>query len=743
MLVFIAFFIQNSEIIVFWTTLLDGDSMKIKNLYIFLTLIIFTFSAYADNPGEVASEEVATQEEAVEQVVSEETSSTETDTAVENEDGAVVLEKVVVTGSKIKKSQVEGPLPLLVITKEDIDNSGFRNITEALQSIPSANQYTQNESLNNNFTPNANELDLRNLGPGRVLFLINGRRTADYPIPFNNAGNIVNTGVVPAGLVDRIEVLSQGASAIYGSDAVSGVVNIITVQGKDYSEFQLYSSQTEHGGDNITQATFTTGGFFGNSSWTLGINGEVRDPMYFADRDGFNSFTNDPGYGSAYVAPRAGLVWYTQAAAGGYNRYFGSEEFGIPCSSMSPDFFDFDKQDPEFNYRGSYPGRFCGHDYGSDRFGGTSATMSNEREDASAMFSFTHNFDNGITFDSRFYTYTDSAYYRSEVNRYLFMSGGILDPRRIGQFIATSNDPANQIDFADQTGYNQVSYFLRYFSANNAPNAEARTDVEEELMDGFMGLSGTTARGYEWSVGVNSTNYDYEADKQTFTDKMYDYFEERMCIAPASGKEHFHNAHPGGYVEHVLHITDLVVQIWDLWGKNGASIDDFDKEELIFAALHHDLGKVGGLAEDYYVPNESDWHRKNQGLIYRHNPNIQYMTVTDRAIWLLQHFDIKMSENEYLGLRLTDGMYDEGNIQYLKAYAPEKKLKTNMPHILHQADMATTRIEYEDWIRENTKEEIKVQGRVDNIKKAVTMEETSEQLSKKSKDLFEELFGDK
>ena len=57
--------------------------------------------------------------------------------------------------------------------------------------------------------------------------------------------------------------------------------------------------------------------------------------------------------------------------------------------------------------------------------------------------------------------------------------------------------------------------------------------------------------------------------------------------------------------------------------------------------------------------------------------------------------------------------------------------------------MATTRIEYEDWIRENTKEEIKVQGRVDNIKKAVTMEETSEQLSKKSKDLFEELFGDK
>ena len=122
------------------------------------------------------------------------------------------------------------------ITKEDIDNSGFRNITEALQSIPSANQYTQNESLNNNFTPNANELDLRNLGPGRVLYLINGRRTADYPLPYNNAGNINNIGIVPAGLIDRIEILSQGASAIYGSDAVTGVVNVITVKGKDFQE---------------------------------------------------------------------------------------------------------------------------------------------------------------------------------------------------------------------------------------------------------------------------------------------------------------------------------------------------------------------------------------------------------------------------------------------------------------------------------------------------------------------------
>jgi len=100
---------------------------------------------------------------------------------------------------------------------------------------------------------------------------------------------------------------------------------------------------------------------------------------------------------------------------------------------------------------------------------------------------------------------------------------------------------------------------------------------------------------------------------------MYDYFEDRMCLAPASGKEHYHNAMVGGYVEHVLHVTKFAVTLKELWEHNGAIID-FTDEELIFATLHHDLGKVGDLEHDYYIPNESEWHRKNQGKIYTHNP---------------------------------------------------------------------------------------------------------------------------
>ena len=224
--------------------------------------------------------------------------------------------------------------------------------------------------------------------------------------------------------------------------------------------------------------------------------------------------------------------------------------------------------------------------------------------------------------------------------------------------------------------------------------------------------------------------------------EMYKHFEDRMCVAPASGTEHFHLCTPGGYVKHILNIVHYSKEFYKVWKDNGAMVDDYTEEELVFAALHHDLGKVGDLEDDYYIPNDSEWHIKNQGKYYVNNPELQFMTPPDRGIWLLNQFGIKMTMMEMIGIKLTDGMYDDGNIQYLKAYAPEKKLKSNMPLILHQADMATTRIEYEDWIRANKKEEIKVQGRVENIKKAVTMEETSEQLTQKSKDLFNELFGE-
>ena len=222
-----------------------------------------------------------------------------------------------------------------------------------------------------------------------------------------------------------------------------------------------------------------------------------------------------------------------------------------------------------------------------------------------------------------------------------------------------------------------------------------------------------------WHDLIDLVNTTFEGERLDKLIKMYDYFEERMCMAPASGKEHFHNCHAGGYVEHVLHVVKLAKQIAGMWKQNGATIN-FTMEELVFAALHHDLGKVGDLADDYYTPNDSDRHRKNQGLIYKHNPNLQFMTVTDRALFLLQHFGIVLSDNEYIGLRLTDGLYEEANKSYYIGYSPERALRSNIAYILHQADMMATHIEYDFWkrgdyaIKEVKKEEVKVKTEQSN-----------------------------
>jgi hypothetical protein len=245
-----------------------------------------------------------------------------------------------------------------------------------------------------------------------------------------------------------------------------------------------------------------------------------------------------------------------------------------------------------------------------------------------------------------------------------------------------------------------------------------------------------------WQQLRNIITETFEGERLEKLNEMYDYFEDRMCIAPASGTEYFHYAHVGGYVEHILHVIDLSVKIKDMWKQNGAIIN-FSDEELIFAAMHHDLGKVGDMTNDYYIPQESEWHRKNQGSIFSHNSELQYMTVTDRAIYLLNQFGITMTEWEYVGLRLTDGLYEEANKKYYINYGKGNSLKSNIAYILHQADSMATHIEYDEWENSQKQEEIKVQGNVENIKKAVTMKETSEELSKKSKDLFDELFGDK
>ena len=252
-----------------------------------------------------------------------------------------------------------------------------------------------------------------------------------------------------------------------------------------------------------------------------------------------------------------------------------------------------------------------------------------------------------------------------------------------------------------------------------------------------------------WNELRTIVNNTFSGDRLEKLNKMYDYFEDRMVMAPASGRATFHNAMVGGYVEHILHVVKNAQLLKDIWEKQGAMIN-FTDEELIFAALHHDLGKVGDLEHDYYVPQDNDWRVKTLGEIFTHNKELQYMTVTDRACWILQHFGISMTQWEFIGLRLTDGLYEEANEKYLKGYNPDFGLRSNIAYILHQADMMATHIESDQWRAGDEVESKKVQNSVNKIKSAVGKQveannEVKEKFNTKStdaKDIFNELFGE-
>ncbi|SVE64719.1 uncharacterized protein METZ01_LOCUS517573, partial [marine metagenome] len=127
---------------------------------------------------------------------------------------------------------------------------------------------------------------------------------------------------------------------------------------------------------------------------------------------------------------------------------------------------------------------------------------------------------------------------------------------------------------------------------------------------------------------------------------------------------------------------------------------------------------------------------------------VEYMTITDRATWILQHFGIKMTENEYLGLRLTDGLYEEANKTYYMNWSKDNQLKSNIAYILHQADLMATKIEYNEWQRDDysyntefgdgkTKEEME---KIDK-QNMESMSKKKEE-SKRSHELFKELFDE-
>ena len=198
--------------------------------------------------------------------------------------------------------------------------------------------------------------------------------------------------------------------------------------------------------------------------------------------------------------------------------------------------------------------------------------------------------------------------------------------------------------------------------------------------------------------------------------EFYEKYSERLVLMPAAHKKEYHNAFPGGYVEHVNRVITCALHLHELWANMGADTTTYTKEELVFSALNHDLGKMGDEENESYIPQDDKWRKEKLGEDYKFNDKVAFASVPDRGLYLLQAHGIQYTFNEMLTIQTHDGLYDEGNKKYLMSFMPETKPRTSLPFIVHQADFMAARIEFErEWLP-------KFQGNLEEQKKSFTLE---------------------
>lgn len=199
------------------------------------------------------------------------------------------VEEIVVTGTNLRQS-AEGALPVTIIDASDIALRGGSTGADLLATLPMAGPPEINEATiaSQGARGDVASIDLRGIGAGSTLMLINGRRMAPHPLSGTDQGVPAlspNANVIPTALLSRVEVLRDGASAIYGADAAAGVINSIISPTGDGGRITVDAAATQHGGANEHRLTAANNFKFGRTSLSVSLDYFKRSQLLFSDRD--------------------------------------------------------------------------------------------------------------------------------------------------------------------------------------------------------------------------------------------------------------------------------------------------------------------------------------------------------------------------------------------------------------------------------------------------------------------------
>ena len=407
------------------------------------------------------------------------------------------LDSVTVTGSRIKRSQIEGPAPVTVINREQIEREGFQTVGDMLQTL---NQNTTNSFTGDlavtGFTPNAQVVNLRNLGPGYTLTLINGRRPAQYPQPYNRDNNVVNVRAIPSSIVERVEVLSGGASAIYGSDAVAGVVNIVLRKNYEGNQVKATVGTTEQGGGNNYKLELVGGSAGERWSGLWAFQYDKIDPIFGNQRDFMYDQRNNPW--GLTVNPALSLVAIRASASAAGPINHNAIYDAAACNA--------------FGYRTvttAARGTYCGSDTQS-----SSRSISNAQKNLSAYGYGTFDITDNLQ------AFASATVYKSDAKA----SSGT-------EFWSTSGDRAMLTSTGGTTSvyYDPTLRHLvqlqRVFNPFELGGPEAASTLfDEKTYDITAGLNGTIGN-FDWEGYVQHSQYDYVQDRpRLLAQAVHDYF---------------------------------------------------------------------------------------------------------------------------------------------------------------------------------------------------------------------------
>lgn len=395
--------------------------------------------------------------------------------------------KIIVTGSRIKKVDINNLTPILSISREDIDKQGFATVKDVIDGLTQNAGGTIDNSFVFGFTPAASTVNIRGIGFGHTLVLVDGRRLPIYPIGVGGTDNFVDLSSIPMAFVERVDVLTDGASAVYGSDAVSGVINVITRKEIEGISMNYRYSDTTDGGYETHRYNLLTGARNGDTQVDLIFDIWSQEALMATDRDYAATDVANPrgsysGGGSSFIALSGNV--YQDPNCGTPSDALGGE--GVPDVEVS--FFNPNEI-------------WCGFDRSPYR------QLIAPQDRFSLMTRLTYEINPDLTFFSRIgYSYSQT---KTQLEPNFYGSGlfhtfdGVVDSN--GGFVPAGaiNNPTTG------SALEESGFFIRRL----VEFGPRRSDIENNAVNLLLGLDGSFGDGqYDWELGVAYNRTDVNAD---------------------------------------------------------------------------------------------------------------------------------------------------------------------------------------------------------------------------------------